>query len=130
MRHATLAMVLGSVLLLGGASKQPESEVVCTPSYFELSEPVSVSVGVSQLSFRLLAIGCRESLEELWPPSVDKLEAELQVELREPHPVQTLFLIRDRSPELRERVTERLNTVFEKRVVYDVFLFDAKAVEY
>jgi hypothetical protein len=40
-----------------------------------------------------------------------------------------LILIRDRSPELRERLVERLNDLFEKSVVYDVFLFDAKAAE-
>jgi hypothetical protein len=77
-----------------------------------------------------LAIGCREKLQGVWPPSIDVLKREFLPELQEPHPVQTLMLIRDRSPELRERLVERLNAVFEQRIVYDVFLFDAKAAEY
>ena len=102
---------------------------MCTPTYFELQEPLSFPVGASELSFRLLVIGCHENLVDVWPPSKQDLERELLSALQEPHPVQILILIRDRSPELRERLVERLNDLFEKSVVYDVFLFDAKAAE-
>jgi len=130
MRVLLPAVVLGGAVLLAATSKTPEPGDTCTPAYFEFKETVVVSVGASELSFRLLAIGCHEKLKSVWPPPKEALEREFLPELREPHPVQILMMIRDRSPELRKRLTERLNDVFKQRVVYDVFLFDAKAVEY
>lgn len=122
--------VLGCALLLGATSKKLAPTDNCTPAYFEFKGPIVVSVGASELSFRLLAIGCHENLEGVWPPSKVALEREFLPELQEPHPVQILLMIRDRSPELRERLVERLNNVLKEPVVYDVFLFDAKAAEY
>lgn len=129
MRGFVFASVLGSTLLLGGASKEIAPEGTCTPAYFEFKEPVRVSVGVSELSFRLLAIGCRENLEDVWPPSMEAVEREFRPELQEPHPVQTLLMIRDRSPRLRERLVGGLNRAIKQHAVHDVFLFDAKAAE-
>jgi hypothetical protein len=129
MRHLLFAIVLSGAVLLGSAGKKPAPADSCTPAYFELQEPLVLSVGASELTFRLLVIGCHETLVDVWPPSKEALERGFLPELSEPHPVQILMMIRDRSPELRARLVDKLNEFFEKNVVYDVFLFDAKAAE-
>ena len=123
-------VVLASASLLGVGSVEAAPAVVCTPTYFELEEPVAVAVGVSELSFRLLAIGCREELEGVWPPAAESLDREFQAALSEPHPVQILMLIRERSPELRKKLVARLNAIFERRLVHDVFLYDGRVAEH
>jgi hypothetical protein len=94
-----------------------------------LEEPVKVQVGGSELSFKLLAVGCEDALTTTWPPKREELEQELAKELREPHPVQILFLIRDRSPDLRRQVTRSLNKVLGKEIVRDVFLYSPRVAE-
>jgi hypothetical protein len=101
----------------------------CTPTFFELDRAVEVRTGAWTISFRLLAVGCEEDLGRAWPPPLDRLEQAFTPELQGPHPVQTLMMIRDRSPELRARLTKRLNDVLEGGRAHDVFLFGAKGSE-
>lgn len=129
MRFNLLFLAIWSMLVSGDARGSKISGK-CTPAYAELEGgPLKVSVGVWEISFNLLVVGCRENLLRVWPPDRRVLESELALEMQEPHPVQTLFLIRERSPELRKRLTKRLNKIFQEPVVSDVFLFDAKAAE-
>jgi hypothetical protein len=102
---------------------------VCTPTYAVFNEEVDISVGSWNVSFHLLAVGCKESLLQRWPPKQEELLRELALELQSPHPVQILGLIRDHSPELRRRLVKKINKVLGTPVVKDVFLFDAKASE-
>jgi len=127
-RSLLIAAALG--LVCGGAAgASTGSKAGCTPAYVVLDAPVKILTGASELSFELLAVGCKEALASAWPPKMDKLVKELTAELQEPHPVLILFWIRDGSPDLRKRVTCRLNRVLGKPVVQDVFLFEAKAAE-
>lgn len=126
-----LVLIAGPWVVASVAGTAPRSSPTeCTPAYFELERRVAVDVGASELSFRLLAVGCREELGEVWPPAHELVEQQLQPELQEPHPVQILMMIRDRSTDLRVRLTARLNEgVFNSPVVYDLFLFEARAAE-
>jgi hypothetical protein len=54
----------------------------------------------------------------------------LTPELQELDPVQTLLGIRDGSPELRARLTKKLNEVLKDARANDVFLFDATGTEH
>lgn len=107
----------------------PDLSASCTPAFVELTEPVEVPSGECTISFRLLAVGCAEDLEGAWPPTLDRLEQEFGRELQEPDPQQTLLMIRNRSPELRARLTRRLNDVLNDGRASDVFLFDARCSE-
>ncbi len=127
MRMLVLA-ILAASLAAGGLGDEANNK--CTPAYFELDEAVRVSVGASVLSFRMLAIGCKEDLGSVWPPPRDSIERALLPELKEPHPVQILMMIRDRSPDLRKRLVIQLNSIIDNAVVHDVFIFDAKAAEH
>jgi hypothetical protein len=129
MLGALSGAILAGALLLGGAVESQRSATPCTPAFFELKEPVEVRTGGGTISFRLLAVGCAEDLGRAWPPSLDRLEEAFTPELREPHPVQTLMLIREKSPELRARLTKRLNEVLKGAHAYDVFLFAAQGSE-
>lgn len=102
----------------------------CTPAFFELKEPLEVPAATGTVSFRLLAVGCAEDLGRAWPPPLDRLEQAFASELQEPHPAQTLLMMRDRSPELRARLTKRLNEVLNNARASDVFLFDAESSEH
>ena len=88
-----------------------------------------MSIGASVLNSRMLAIGCNEDLGSVWPPPRDLIERVLLPELKEPHPVQILMMIRDRSPDLRKRLVLQLNSIIGNAVVHDVFVLDAKAAE-
>lgn len=127
-RTFLIAALLG-LYWAAGAGASSASQNVCKPAYAVLEEQVKLQVGASELSFSLLVVGCEEALAAAWPPRIADLQKELAIELAEPHPVQVLFLIRERSPELRRRLTGRVNRVLGKSVVYDVFLFHAKAAE-
>jgi len=130
MSNLTFVATLVAVLLLGGTDPKPRSTQSCTPSYRESDGLVKVPIDAfSELSFRILAIGCNEDFERAWPPEKGLVEKEFSLELQEPHPVQIALMIRDRSPELRARLAKRLNNVLKEPVVYDVFLFDATAAE-
>lgn len=131
-RSAHTVLLAGSCLLLLGAGHSDSMPAtVCTPSFFELDRRVSISADYSELSFRMLAIGCKEGLGKQWPPSHDAIEQALRPELLEPHPVQILLMIRDRDVDLRARLVARLNErVFGGPSAYDVFLFDAEAAEH
>jgi hypothetical protein len=128
MIHWLLAMALG-FSTQGIAGPKPNHRGACQPAYMVLEEPVKVQVGGSELSFKLLAVGCEDALTTTWPPKREELEQELAKELREPHPVQILFLIRDRSPDLRRQVTRSLNKVLGKEIVRDVFLYSPRVAE-
>jgi len=127
-RYFLIAAAIGFAWV-GSASARPDSRASCRPTYVVLAEPVKIRTGASELSFNLLAVGCEELLARAWPPKIQDLEREFTLELKEPHPVQILFLIRERSPDLRQRLTRRLNHVLGKPVVSDVFLYGAKAAE-
>lgn len=129
MPGAMSGAILVAALLLGGASESEGPTSVCTPAFFELEEPVEVRTSAWTISFRLLAVGCEEDLARAWPPPLDRLEKAFTPELEGPHPVQTLMMIRDRAPDLRARLTKRLNEVLEGGRAHDVFLFGAKGSE-
>lgn len=129
LRALLLCSCLGLIWASGLHSKPPVPAGGCTPGYVLLDDPVRLTIGSSELTFSILAVGCEESLSKAWPLDVKELEKKLSIELREPHPVQTLLLIHDRSLDLRRRVTRRVNEVLGKSVVEDVFLFEAKVLE-
>ena len=128
--RSLLVSVFAAAALIGTESAAFGEVLPCKPAFVELKEPLSISMGSWELTFNLLAIGCAEKLAPKWPPPLEKLKKQLESELREPHPVQTLFLIRDRSVDLRERVTRCLNNALGSKVVEDAFMFNAKASEY
>ena len=113
--------------VLSGSSISKQDS--CVPAYAVLDDALDIPVGTWELRFRLLVVGCDQGLRENWPPKLDQLKRELAIELQEPHPVQTLLLIRERSPQLRQRLVKRINKLLASHVVEDVFLFDAKAAE-
>lgn len=122
-----LVLIICAFILINPALGQPATQ--CTPTYSALDKPLTVKIGAWDLTFRLLAIGCKEQLIQAWPPNIDKVQKLLAQELQEPHPVAILFQIRNRSPELRARVTATLNKALGKKVVTDVFLYSASAAE-
>lgn len=109
-----------------GCTERPSD---CVPTYAELEHPVEVEVGNWEISTKIVAIGCRENLSSSWPPDRRQLEMALRTEWSEPHPVQILQLISERSPEIRKRVSAIINKVIGKKVVNDVLFFDARAAE-
>lgn len=131
MRNSPLMATLLSVLLLGGPGREPRTTTTCTPSFRETDGLVKVPIDTfSELSFRMLVIGCEEDLNRVWPIDKGLVEKQFSLELQEPHPVQTALMISKRSPELRARLTRRLNEVLKESVIYDVFLWDATAAEF
>lgn len=126
-RAVSLAVALVFFFQAGEASDL--APVHCRPALATLDDPVKLDLGASELSFRLVAVGCDNDLKAAWPPDMAGLEKGLEVDLQEPHPVQILLMIRDRSPELRQRLTHRLNAVLKRPVISDVFLYDAKVAE-
>jgi hypothetical protein len=124
-----------SIVITDGAGRhlpvdQRVPSASCTPAFFELQEPIEIPAGAWTISFRLLAVGCAEDLGRVWPPSLDRIEQAFIPELQEPHPIQTLLMIRDHSPEMRARLTKKLNEVLKDARANDVFLFDAKGSEH
>jgi hypothetical protein len=126
---ALIAFLLATATQGRPATSGGSRQDICRPTYMVLERPVEINVGASELRFSLLAVGCEKELAPAWPPELEKLQREFAAELSEPHPVQTLLLIRERAPDLRRRLTRRLNSVLGMPVAYDVFLYDARASE-
>ncbi len=123
------AGLFGVALLLVASLGCSKERMECTPTYGLLDPPLRLNIGALELSFSIAAIGCQERLDPVWPPPREKLESALGAELRDRHPVETIFQINDDSPEIRRRVTAVLNNVLGGSVVNDVFLFKARAAE-
>lgn len=117
------------VILVATRGEADGAKRQCTPAYAVLQEEISVPLGNWHLNFRLLAVGCQESLSRAWPPRREVLERELASELSGQHPVKTLLLINEQSSDFRKRVTGKVNKILGSPVVQDVFLFNAKAAE-
>lgn len=126
LKFVPIALVL---LLLNPTTSDADIRSDCTPAYAVFDRPLKIVIGSWELSFRLLAVGCKEKLHEIWPPNRELLEQEIATELKGTHPVRILFMIDERSPDLRKRIARRVNKITTTPVVEDVFLYDAKAAE-
>lgn len=120
-----VALLLVASSSVGCLSKREE----CTPTYGTIDPPLTLNIGALELSFSIVAVGCQERLDPVWPPPRKELESALVTELRDRHPVEIIFQINDDSTEIRRRVTAVLNNVLGGSVVNDVFLFKARAAE-
>jgi hypothetical protein len=124
-RHSgflVLAFIVGSAC--GDGNSVPPAG--CAPSYLEVSStPIQGKAGVWSISYRVVLIGCSESLRTLRPQEL----LALAEECREPADWSHLRVATNANDKrFRRTVVARLNHILHRPAISDVF-FDLRMIE-